>query len=258
MDDEDEVLASQVRQLGEPAIRELHRYLTAPREAADGCPASATRPTRARRSHAAPRDRERGRGGPAPSTACDQGCVGMGEGDEVESFIAGSRVGGFDKRARQAYGIGKGERVSTFVLARVGWTLAWERCAMSAIAVALKTHGLTRLTLLRWDSHPRGLSLEWDVHVEAEGREAEELLGRSDAWPRWLGVLLWATEDDATKVMVEEGEQPALQSELSDDLESDWRQADVLLFKVWGERTGEVLDVLLSAARRAEDHFSES
>lgn len=31
--DEDELLASQVRQLGEPAIRELHRYLTAPREA---------------------------------------------------------------------------------------------------------------------------------------------------------------------------------------------------------------------------------
>ena len=33
VDDEDEELASQVRQLGEPAIKALHRYLTAPREA---------------------------------------------------------------------------------------------------------------------------------------------------------------------------------------------------------------------------------
>lgn len=33
MDDEDEELASQVRQLGEPAIKDLHRYLTAPPEA---------------------------------------------------------------------------------------------------------------------------------------------------------------------------------------------------------------------------------
>ena len=73
----------------------------------------------------------------------------MDEGDEVQSFIAGRGFGGFEKRKRQAYGIARNADVSTFVLARAGWTLGWERYAMSAIAVALKTNGLTRLTASR-------------------------------------------------------------------------------------------------------------
>lgn len=185
--------------------------------------------------------------------------------DPIRSFVAADWYKPhFNKKLRQTYGMAKGERIGTFVLARREWTARWEAHAMSAIADGLKDFGLANLSVLRWVSHPAGLSVKWDCHVEAEGLEAEvelremiELDASAKRPGNWFReFLMWSSEEGQTKVIAwktlstEDGTGGPRPDE------AGFEDFLTVVFAVWGERMTDTLRVLESAARWAEEQFS--
>ena len=164
----------------------------------------------------------------------------------------------------KCYGIPRGSKIDTFIVARRDWSVEWERLAVRALVGALS--GFT-LSLLRWRFDVRGLLPGWGCVVEATGAEAEEALSAaiegdaaSSAADSWDDAhFKWSSRDSLTSAVafkkLGEYEDIGRYWPPGDWTESRGDQLQTIGVYVWGQRREEVLGAIAEATRLAEDGF---